>query len=65
MAGRGSRAFQTRSQDDFAQVMSLLGSGVLTPRIAARFPLDQIQQAMELAESRTAYGKVILIPSHS
>jgi NADPH2:quinone reductase len=65
MAGRGSRAFQTRSQDDFAQVMNLLGSGVLTPRIAARFPLDHIQQAMELAESRTVFGKVILIPSHS
>lgn len=65
MAGRGSRAFQIRSQDDFAQVMNLLGSGVLTPRIAARFPLDHIQQAMELAESSTAYGKVILIPSHA
>ncbi|GAB3768625.1 zinc-binding dehydrogenase [Spirosoma horti] len=65
MAGRGSQAFQTRSQDDFAQIMSLLASGVLTPRIAARFPLDQIRQAMELAESRTAYGKVILIPTHS
>lgn len=65
MAGRGSKAFQTRSQDDFAQIMSLLARGVLTPRIAARFPLDHIQQAMELAESRTAYGKVILIPNHA
>ena len=65
MAGRGSQAFQTRSQDDFAQIMNLLASGVLTPRIAARFPLDHIQQAMELAESRTVYGKVILIPQHS
>ncbi len=65
MAGRGSQAFQTRSQNDFAQIMSLLVSGVLIPRIAARFPLDHIQQAMELAESRTAYGKVILIPNHS
>ena len=64
MAGRGSQAFQARSQDDFAQIMSLLARGVLTPRIAARFPLDHIQQAMELAESRTAYGKVILIPNH-
>lgn len=65
MAGRGGQAFQTRSQDDFAQIMSLLASGVLTPRIAARFPLDQIREAIELAESRTAYGKVILIPTHS
>ncbi|MCC5612629.1 medium chain dehydrogenase/reductase family protein [Nostoc sp. CHAB 5834] len=65
MAGRGSQAFQTRSQDDFARIMSLLAGGVLTPRIAARFPLDQIRQAMELAESRTVYGKVILIPNHS
>jgi len=65
MAGRGSQAFQTRSQDDFAQLMHLLSLGVLTPRIAARFPLDHIREAMELAESRTAYGKVILIPNHS
>ncbi|WP_460667197.1 zinc-binding dehydrogenase, partial [Larkinella knui] len=65
MAGRGSQAFQARSQEDFAQIMNLLDSGVLTPRIAARFPLDHIQQAMELAESRTAYGKVILTPNHS
>ena len=47
---------------DFAQVMGLLGSGVLKPQIAARFPLEDITAAMELAESRTAYGKVILIP---
>ncbi|GAB4031805.1 medium chain dehydrogenase/reductase family protein [Spirosoma jeollabukense] len=65
MAGRGSQAFQRRLQDDFAELMSLLLSGVLTPRIAARFSLDHIQQAMELAESRTVYGKVILTPAHA
>lgn len=65
MAGRGSQAFQTRLQEDFAQLMHLLSLGVLTPRIAARFPLDHIQEAMELAESRTVYGKVILTPAHA
>ncbi|CAN5484503.1 hypothetical protein BH09BAC4_BH09BAC4_42760 [soil metagenome] len=39
--------------------MSLLASGLLTPRIAARFSLDHIQQARELAESRT-----VLYPEH-
>ena len=59
-SGKGSKAFITRMREDFAQVMSLLEQGVLTPRIAASFPLEEIRTAMELAESRTAYGKVIL-----
>ena len=29
---------------------------------AARIPLTEIQRAVELAESRTVVGKVILIP---
>lgn len=35
--------------------------GVLKPQIAARFPLTDIVAAMKLAESRTAYGKVVLV----
>jgi hypothetical protein len=30
--------------------------------IAARMPLTEVRAAMELAESRTVYGKVVLIP---
>jgi NADPH2:quinone reductase len=35
---------------------------VLTARIAARFPLTQAAAALQLAESRTVLGKVILEP---
>ena len=34
----------------------------LTAQVAARIPLTQARQAMELAESHTALGKVVLIP---
>jgi NADPH:quinone reductase-like Zn-dependent oxidoreductase len=62
-SGKGSTAFRTHLREDFGQLMQLLGQGQLTPQIAARFPLAQISQAMELAESRTAYGKVIILPT--
>jgi NADPH2:quinone reductase len=62
-SGKGSTAFRRHLREDFAQLMQLLGEGKLTPHIAARFPLAQISQAMELAESRTAYGKVIILPA--
>ena len=64
MAGRGSTAFQNRLRHDFAQLMTLLAEGILTPKIAARFPLGNITEAMTLAESRTVYGKVIVTPAH-
>jgi NADPH:quinone reductase-like Zn-dependent oxidoreductase len=63
-SGKGSKSFQSRMQEDFAQLMDLLARGSVIPKIAARFPLEQIRAAMELAESRTAYGKVILLPEH-
>ncbi|WP_374759340.1 zinc-binding dehydrogenase [Dyadobacter fanqingshengii] len=44
------------------QLSTLLARGVLKPQIAARFPLAQITAAMKLAESRTAYGKVVFVP---
>ncbi len=61
-SGAGRPAFRARMQTDFAELMRLLADGTLTPRIAARFSLDQIAAAMTLAESRTVYGKVILMP---
>ena len=61
-SGKGSKTFKTQLREDYAQVTALLASGVLKPQIAARFPLAQITAAMKLAESRTAYGKVVLIP---
>ncbi len=43
-------------------VLGLLADGVLVPQIAARLPLSQAREAMVLAESRTAYGKIVLLP---
>lgn len=56
------RRFRSRRQEDMSTVFSLLAEGILRPKIAARLPLDRIQEAVELAESHTIIGKVVLIP---
>lgn len=56
------RVFRRRQHEDLGRVLDLLAQGVITPYIAARFPLNEVVQAMELAESRTVMGKVVLIP---
>ncbi len=57
-------AFRTRLRTDLTHVFGLLRDGVLTPKIAARYPLTDVVAAMELSESssRTALGKIILVP---
>ncbi|MDR7277348.1 medium chain dehydrogenase/reductase family protein [Catenuloplanes atrovinosus] len=55
-------AFRARMRTDLTQVLRLLADGVLTPQIAARFPLSEAAAALTLAESRTVAGKVILVP---
>ncbi|MEU5342068.1 medium chain dehydrogenase/reductase family protein [Streptomyces sp. NPDC020766] len=58
------QAFRARMRTDLAQVFALLRDGRLTAKIAARFPLAEVAEAMELAESsgRTTVGKIILVP---
>ena len=58
-------AFYRRARTDLAQILDLLAAGALTPQIAARLPLTQAAEAMRLAESRTVFGKVVLIPGLS
>lgn len=57
-------AFRARLRTDRTHLFGLLSDGVLTAKIAARYPLAEAAQAMELAESsgRTAPGKIILVP---
>jgi NADPH2:quinone reductase len=57
-------AFRARLRTDLTHLFGLLSDGVLTAKIAARYPLAEVAQAMELAESsgRTALGKIILVP---
>ncbi|AZI44315.1 NADPH:quinone reductase [Deinococcus psychrotolerans] len=56
------RKFRQRQHEALSQVLDLLAQGVIRPYVAARFPLSEVRQAMELAESRTVMGKVVLIP---
>ncbi|MFI8456675.1 medium chain dehydrogenase/reductase family protein [Kitasatospora sp. NPDC085464] len=62
-AGRRRPAtFRRRLSEDLTQVLRLLADGVLTPQIAARIPLADAAAALELAESRTVTGKVVIVP---
>jgi NADPH:quinone reductase-like Zn-dependent oxidoreductase len=54
--------FWRRLAADLSSVFSLLAKGAITPHVAARMPLTDAGAAMSLAESKTAYGKVVLIP---
>jgi NADPH2:quinone reductase len=55
-------AFRRRLEQDLTGLMRLLAEGVLTPQIAARMPLSAAGEALALAESRTVYGKIVLLP---
>jgi NADPH:quinone reductase-like Zn-dependent oxidoreductase len=61
-SGKGSKTFQAQLSEDYGHVTDLLANGILKPQIAARFSLTQITVAMQMAESRTAYGKVVIVP---
>ena len=58
-------AFRTRLAADLGAVLDLLAAGVLRPQVAARIPLSQAARAVELAESGTVTGKVVLVPDAS
>ncbi len=63
-AGRRRRAaFRRRLHGDLTSVFEALGTGAITARVAARYPLDRAAEAMAHAESRTAVGKVVLVPN--
>jgi NADPH2:quinone reductase len=54
--------FRSHLQQDMSTVFALLADGILRPQIAARLPLTRIHEAVELAESHTIVGKVVLVP---
>ncbi len=56
------RSFRKRQHHDLTAVLQLLRDGAITPKIAATFPLTQVSTALELAESGSTSGKVILVP---
>jgi len=55
-------SYRLRLRKDLARVFALLGDGTIKANVAATFPLREASAAMELAESRTVNGKVILVP---
>jgi NADPH:quinone reductase-like Zn-dependent oxidoreductase len=54
--------FRRHLREDLRAVFALLSRGQIKAHVAARFPLAEVAAAMELAESRTVYGKVVLLP---
>lgn len=62
-AGRRSRArYVARQQRALSSVLELVRAGVVRPSVAARVPLSRIAHAVELAESGTVTGKVVVVP---
>lgn len=59
---RRPAAFRDRLRTDLVAVLDLLAQGKLSAKIAARLPLTEAAAAMELAESRSTVGKVVLLP---
>ncbi|WP_327111234.1 medium chain dehydrogenase/reductase family protein [Nocardia sp. NBC_01730] len=54
--------FRRRVAEDLGSVFVLAAQGRLHAQVAARFPLSDAAQALELAESRTVTGKVVILP---
>jgi NADPH:quinone reductase-like Zn-dependent oxidoreductase len=62
-AGRRRRtAFRARLSADLTRILELLRDGDLEARVGARLPLVDAGAALELAESHTVLGKVVLLP---
>ena len=59
---RHKTEFQGRLREDLTQVFTLLADGTLTAHVAARMLLSDAATALQLAESRTVFGKVVLVP---
>lgn len=63
-AGKARRPdeFRARLAEDLTQVLDLLAKDVLVAQVAATFSLTDAAAALELAESRTVAGKVVIVP---
>ena len=48
-------------REDLGAVFRLLADGAITAQVAARIPLTDATKALELAESGTVTGKVVLV----
>jgi NADPH:quinone reductase-like Zn-dependent oxidoreductase len=48
--------------DELERVLKLAARGMITPVVAATYPLAQAKEAMDLMESRDFFGKIVLTP---
>ena len=55
-------SFRAHQRVDLSAVLDLLAQGVLVPQVAARVSLVDAAEALQIAESRTKIGKVVLLP---
>jgi NADPH:quinone reductase len=44
------------------ELLALWQTGALKPLVGAELPLDEVERAHELVESRQSVGKVVLVP---
>ncbi|MFI9503626.1 medium chain dehydrogenase/reductase family protein [Nocardia sp. NPDC052566] len=58
---RNAARFRNRITEDLGAVFDLAATGTLHAQVAARIPLAEAGRAMELAESGTVTGKVVLV----
>ena len=54
--------FREQLRADLTQVFKLVADGVVTPQIAARFPMTEAADALRFAEAGGHAGKVLLLP---
>ncbi|WP_306360937.1 medium chain dehydrogenase/reductase family protein [Nocardia sp. CC227C] len=62
---RNIARYRARLREDLGRVFDLAVTGRIRTRVAARFPLSEVAEAMRLAESGTVVGKVVLEPSEN
>ncbi|WP_194815100.1 medium chain dehydrogenase/reductase family protein [Nocardia sp. XZ_19_385] len=58
---RNLTRFRNRITEDLGKVFDLAAQGALRAQVAARIPLSDAARAMELAESSTVVGKVVIV----
>jgi NADPH2:quinone reductase len=56
------RRSMERRASDLTSLLALLAQGAIAPQIAARVPLAEAGRAMTIAESKTVYGKIVIVP---
>jgi NADPH:quinone reductase-like Zn-dependent oxidoreductase len=51
------------TRDELARSVDLARRGLVKPLVAATFALEQAKEAMDLMESRSFFGKIVLLPA--